>query len=329
MNKSVCASNTITLTYSTIDGVERVIKQKSSSNAKTLEYVRLLVEKKRDVKYGIPLDEVDFTCPAYQLHSGAVGVYERFKDAILNDIARVCYEDPDFAKLILADATAQAKKKDAAAVKSLAQTKAKITRMINAGEHSWSIIHEYCLLLRGYGKYELLKYDFEEPVCACCGRTFDHQYMLTIDGTTLCASCIDDIETKKATIKIPKKTIKQFSEALRYTERYANVTDELIEKWKDQMVAAQKDFLSFASEMADHFIANGRTGDTLELYNFVWVERTKRLFASNIDTFADKNNPNKLFSLNSNGLANELLTPRYTFSEIETLFKQLVAERSK
>lgn len=329
MNTSVCASNTITLTYSTIDGVERVIKQKVDTYTRALEYVRLLVEKKRDLEYGIPFDELDFIDPAYQLHSHAVAAYTRLKDTILRDIARVCYEDPDFAKLILADATAQAKATDAEAVKSLAQMKAEITRKKNAGENRLSIIHKYYLLLRGYGKYELLKYDFEEPVCACCGRTFNHQYMLTIDDTTLCASCIDDIEKNKATIKISKKKIKKFSEALRYTERYANVTDELIENWKDQMVAVQRDFLSFASEMADHFIANGRTDDTFELYNLVWVERTKRLFASNIDTFADKDNPNKLFSLDSNGLANELLAPKYTFSEIETLFKQLVAERSK
>ena len=137
------------------------------------------------------------------------------------------------------------------------------------------------------------------------------------------------MDTNKATIKISKRLFKKFSEALRYTERYANVTDELIEKWKNQMVAAQKDTLAFAAEMADHFIANGRMGDTLDLYNLVWVERTKRLFASNIDTFADKDNPCKLFSLDHNGLANELLTPRYTFDEIETLFKQLVAEISK
>ena len=311
------------VTFSAIDGITRVYEAATSASVASLEYVKTFVENGGYDKLEKPVGSDD-------VWNEAVEIYENLGCSIKYQIARECCHDDTLAKTVLAEASAQAKQKGELAAKSLIKRKATITRMKNGNRHSMAIAHEYECILSEYGTYTLLGFDYHEPVCACCGRKFPREYMLEAGHTAVCMMCATEIDIETTT-RIPTAVAEQIVKELHKSPySFGKTTEEEISAYNSFAVASQRDFLSFASEMADYMVAHSET-DTSRAFNHVWVTRSTRKFKENIERVSavEKELQSNSQKLTSNDLVNLLLVPRYDLGELELLVQQLLAEREE
>ena len=250
----------------------------------------------------------------YDSNSHAASMYEQLPGHISEYFSKMCARDEKYAAIVMAAASQKA----TAFGESLGTTKAKITRMKNKGESLRLIEHEYYLLVKKYKLFTIVDFDYEEPVCACCGKIYPVKYTLNVDNEAYCFSCANelvnnDTDQSDAEVQLVKKALYEEPDST------FKSSEELINRQIQHFVSAQKEFSQFVHRMAVYYNAGEEDKDILHIYERTWREATIEKFNANISSISNSESADSI-----DQIASELLVPRFDLEDINILLKQLV-----
>lgn len=247
-------------------------------------------------------------------HSHAVYLYEYLPSHIAERMSKLCAEDGVYAAAIMSAATLKAKESG----ESLSSIKAKITRMKNKAEDIRKIEHEYFLIIKKYKLFTIIDFDFEEPVCACCGKVYPTKYTIDVDHEAYCICCANEIDTNQSQSRLSAKTVRAIKDALHEQPSTSfTCTEDQINYQIQQIAAEQEAFSQFVNRMAMYYNADKDDKDIARIYMRAWKEITEERIAANIssiESIDDLRNVEK-----------RLLAPRFDLEDVKILLKQLIS----
>lgn len=307
------ASYKLVLTYADVDGKATTFSYNSQEHPICLEILKSFI---LTGKWSEENTVVSSLNGSYHSRSHAIGLYEDLPWRINSHISERCVQDESYAAKFIAAAAIKAKEMG----KSISTAKAKITRMKNKGENFRLLEHEYYLLAREYKLFSIVDFDYQEPVCACCGKTYPVKYTLNVNGDAYCMCCANNIVNSDSVLDLDAETLCAIKSALYESpDNTFEYTDEQINHQIQFLVSSQAEFMQFVNRIAQCYNAGEEDRNILHIYDKVWKEETIEKFNANIHSIiASKDSA--LFEK----IATQLLMPIFPLEDVKILLKQLI-----
>lgn len=307
------ATYKILLSYAGVDGKVITDVYYRQEHPLCLENLKNFVRKGYWPENGVPISVHNGYSDS---RSHAIYLYEQLPTDISRRIGKQCAKDEKYGAAVMTAATKKAKESG----ESLSSTKARITKLRKRDEDSSLIEHEYFLAVWKYNLFSLVDFDYEEPVCACCGRTYPYQYTLNVNHSAYCLRCANEIANGNSDVKMDAETIQTIRNALyEAPDTMFKVTEDQIKHQIQSIVVAQSEFSEFVGRIADYYNAGAEEKDLLRIYNRVWKEMTVEKFNANINKVTNLRSINTIDKITSN-----LLVPCFDLEDVKILLKQLI-----
>lgn len=282
------------ITYSAA-GVENTIEHSDVRSLVVLQSLKSYIETGVWLDANIPSKHADQSGIILSTADNAEALLSVLKHPILMDIADRCETDRSFADKILAAATIKAK----AAGENLASAKAAITRSRN---NQTPVKANFLKILKKYGEYQVVAFDYNIPVCSCCRFEHDRSLLVAIDDEVFCAKCA--------------------SQNAAIAQRHPDFVSDI-----QKMADYQDDVTSFAAEIAA-LVTDKTNFDFNELYERVWLNRTRKQLELNLprmpelekEYFTQQNN---IYSLEE-AMYQKLIAPRYSRVLVRCIFETML-----